>query len=233
MSAAAPQRKMKLLDITKCARPVLFQNDSQEFPYSVGGTAFLVMFWGWYYAISARHVLDAGGFAPGQIRIRYRPDGALMLPVGSRFQYQVKDDTDTDQFDVVVWQVDGSVTPDQFGEYFPFDLMSFDVWPIRPAGSPYLYRGYPAGSRRINFESREYGLDSVTGEARYIDRAAYRSVHTAELLRLDNRVQRLDGLSGSSIFQVFLQEGKYSNAVLAGIFIRGSREAERVHFIEH
>lgn len=35
---------MKLLRITQCARPVLFENASRDYPYSLGGTAFIVKF---------------------------------------------------------------------------------------------------------------------------------------------------------------------------------------------
>jgi hypothetical protein len=44
---------MKLLEIVTCARPVLFANDSAEFPFSVGGTAFIVKFRGRSFVITA------------------------------------------------------------------------------------------------------------------------------------------------------------------------------------
>jgi hypothetical protein len=39
-----PENPVKLLNVVTCARPVLFANDNFEYPYSVGGTAFIVKF---------------------------------------------------------------------------------------------------------------------------------------------------------------------------------------------
>ena len=49
---------MKLLDIVTCAGPVLFANENAEFPYSVGGTAFIVKFQGRSFVITAKHVAE-------------------------------------------------------------------------------------------------------------------------------------------------------------------------------
>jgi hypothetical protein len=35
---------MKLLSITECARPVLFENASREYTYALGGIAFIAKF---------------------------------------------------------------------------------------------------------------------------------------------------------------------------------------------
>jgi hypothetical protein len=36
-----PAATMKLLSITQCARPVLFENASSDYPYSLSGTAVI------------------------------------------------------------------------------------------------------------------------------------------------------------------------------------------------
>jgi hypothetical protein len=61
---------MKLLEIVTCARPVLFANNSSEFPYSVGGTAFIVKFRGRTYVITAKHVVNLRNFEAAQFCIQ-------------------------------------------------------------------------------------------------------------------------------------------------------------------
>jgi hypothetical protein len=70
---------MKLLEIVTPARPVLFANDSPEFPVSVGGTAFIVKFLGRSYVITAKHVVNLRSFEAGQFCIPYRPDAPGIL----------------------------------------------------------------------------------------------------------------------------------------------------------
>jgi hypothetical protein len=230
MAVPDPQPLVPLLTILKCARPVLFSNADPDFPYSARGTAFVVTYLERHYVVTAKHVLR--GFEPGQVRIQTHPEANQFVPLVARYQFPADDAIDTDQFDVVVWEVDRAFTADQCGDYPPYDLHHFDVWPINPGASPYLYRGYLTEHRRIDYAAREYGLDSVSGEARYVGRSGYRCIHAADLLRVDQWVQSLDGLSGSPIFQVSMQEERYASAVFAGMLIRGAREANRVHFVE-
>lgn len=232
MTLIEPQPPVPLLTILKCARPVLFANADPDYPYSVRGTAFIVAYSERLYVVSAKHVLTGGGFEPGQVRIQTHPEANQFVPLVARYEFPADDTVDTDQFDVVVWEVDRAFTAHQCGTYPPYNLHHFDIWPIDPGVSPYLYRGYLTEHRRIDFAAREYGLDSISGEARYAGDSEYACIHVADLLRVDQRVQSLDGLSGSPIFQVFLQEGHYASSTFAGMLIRGARQADRVHFVE-
>jgi hypothetical protein len=233
------EQPQKLMTIFACARPVLFANDDPNFPASVTGTSFVLMFRGRHFVVSAKHVMR--GFQPGQVRIQYRPDSARFIPLRNRYQFHCNDSADDDQFDVVVWDVDGGIRPELFGHYQPYLLGTDDVWPWPHAEerrSDYLYRGYPRIHRRIDFDVqpvREYGLDSVTGRGNYIGPASIEAVHTVELVLLDEHLPSedgLDGMSGSPVFQVVLLEENYSTAIFAGMFLRGSRVARRAHFLQ-
>lgn len=53
-------------DIKAAIRPVFFQNDYEEWPYSTdGGTMFIVEFRGRCYGLTAKHVLK--GYEPSQL----------------------------------------------------------------------------------------------------------------------------------------------------------------------
>ena len=50
---------MDILDsLRKCARPVVFQTDIEEFPYSTTGTAFIVGFRQWVFVLMPQHVVN-------------------------------------------------------------------------------------------------------------------------------------------------------------------------------
>jgi hypothetical protein len=99
---------MKLLDIPKRARPVLFENDDREFPYSVGGTAFIVKFSGRAFVITARHVLNLKSFEPRRFCIQYRPDCRDFLPLRALYLVRGADAADTDQYDIAVREIDSA-----------------------------------------------------------------------------------------------------------------------------
>lgn len=48
---------MTLANLLECSRPLLFKNEDQDFPYSCGGTCFLVRYRGAVFVITTRHCL--------------------------------------------------------------------------------------------------------------------------------------------------------------------------------
>ena len=55
--------------ICQCARPVIFATDIAEYPFSIGGTAFLVGFGHNFFVITAKHVVQ-----------RYQPEKLVVYP---------------------------------------------------------------------------------------------------------------------------------------------------------
>lgn len=225
---------MKLLDIVACARPVLFANDNPEFPYSVGGTAFVVKFQGRSYLITARHVHNLKNFEAGQFCIQYRPDARDFLPLGALHIVRGENEEDTDQYDIVVREVDDSVMREElYGAYRPYSLLQMDSLTIFSQRGAYLYRGYPSAMREVDFECRRIEQGAVTSRAEYMGRSPYAGVHELRLLDL-GPLKSIDGLSGSPVFQVHNEEGtKYSSESFAGMLIRGSIESGKAYMLEH
>jgi hypothetical protein len=57
-------------------------------------------------------------------------------------------------------------------------------------------------------------------------------VHELRFRHLDDDVVDLDGLSGAPVF-LSRRDGPYSMAALAGMMLRGSRNAMTGYFVEH
>ena len=225
---------MRLLDIVTCARPVLFANDSPEFPFSVGGTAFIVKFQGRNFVITARHVLNLRSFAASQFSIQYRPDGRDFLPLGALHLARGANEDDTDQYDVAVREIDdAAVREELFGPYRAYSLLQMDRLTIFSARGAYIYRGYPTAMREVDFINHPVEQGAVTTRAEYVGRTRYEAIHELRLLDL-GPLPTIDGLSGSPVFQVHNEESsKYSRESFAGMLLRGSIESGRMFLIEH
>ena len=225
---------MRLLDIVTCARPVLFANANPEFPFSVGGTAFIVKFQGRSFVITAKHVLNLKSFAAGQFSIQYRPDGRDFLPFGALHLARGANQDDTDQYDIAVLEIDNSAVREElYGPYPPYALLQMDRLTIFSERGAYIYRGYPIAMREVDFENHHVEQGAVTTRAEYVGRTRYEAIHELRLLDL-GPLPTIDGLSGSPVFQVHNEEGmKYSREAFAGMLLRGSIESSRIFLIEH
>jgi hypothetical protein len=229
-----PAKTMKQLDIAHCARPVLFENASREYPYSIGGTAFVVKFKERHFVITARHVLNLPNFEPRQFCIQYRPDGRDFLPLGALYLVRGADEDDTDQYDIAVREVDsGAVRDELFGDYPPYNLLAMDRYTIYSERGAYIYRGYPSDLREVDFDDSRIEQGAVTSRAEYAGRTQYAAIRELKLLDL-NPLTSIDGLSGSPVFQVHSEDdSKYSREAFAGMMIRGSIASGKVFLIEH
>lgn len=225
---------MKLLDIVTCARPVLFANNNPEFPYSVGGTAFIVKFQGRSFVITAKHVLNLRNFEAGQFSIQYRPDGRDFLPLGALHLVRGANEDDTDQYDIAVREIDdGAMREELYGPHKPYSLLQMDRFTLFSERGAYLYRGYPIAMREVDFGNQHIEQGAITTRAEYVGRTLYEAIHELRLLDL-GPLPSIDGLSGSPVFQVHNEEGtKYSREAFAGMLIRGSIESGRIFLIEH
>lgn len=226
--------EVPLLQILQCARPVLFYNESEAFPYSVSGTAFFVSYHGRLFAITAKHVLKLHEFAVQQFRIQYRIDHQEMVPTEALYTFRTVDEDDTDRYDVAAWEVARQfVREDLFGAATPYVFRDEDCEPLLNDTSDYLYRGYPTAHREIDFEVRQYHLPSVSGAADYLgsDETIDR-VHCLRFRNLDP-LGDLHGLSGAPVFQVNSAGENYSTAAFAGMLLRGTKASMVGYFLEN
>jgi len=226
--------EIPLLHILKCARPVLFYNESEAFPYSVSGTAFFVSYHDRLFAITAKHVLKLHDFDVQQFRLQYQVDHQEMVPTEALYTFRTIDEDDTDRYDVAAWEVARRfVKKELFGAATPYLLRDADCEPLLNDTSDYLYRGYPRAHREIEFEARQYHLPSVSGAADYLgpDETIDR-VHRLCFRNLDP-LDDLDGLSGAPVFRVDSAGGNYSTAAFAGMLLRGTKHSMIGYFLEN
>jgi len=229
---------VRLLDITKCARPVLFQNEYAGWPLSNGGTCFIVNYRHRHFVVTAKHVLKLDDFEIGQFRVQYRPDLNHFLPLNAvLYDDPVVGELDTDRFDVAVFSVDEAVLQaGLFDDYQPYSLRALDRMTAFNVTAAYVYKGYPISERRLDFDNeddRNALMTGVTTRATYVGCTNLEGVRELALLDLDP-VQDIDGMSGSPVFQVINDaDGIHSTETFAGMLIRGGLVAHRAFFLEH
>jgi hypothetical protein len=226
-------REKPLLDILKCARPILFVNESEEWPVSNGGTAFVAMYHKRHFVITAKHCLNQKNFRPEQFRIQYRPDARDFIPLRNGYVVSGVDANDTDQYEVAVWDVhEDHLQTELFGDYRPYPLLGIDRNTLFGPHAAYLYRGYPINERNYDSEKRTMHQPSVSSRAEYVGPGTCAGLHELRLVAVDS-LKSLDGFSGSPVFQVTNDDGKYSREAFAGMLLRGTVESRRVYMLEH
>jgi hypothetical protein len=222
---------LKLLTILDCVRPVLFQNDSKECPISFGGSAFLVRFQDQRtFVVTAWHVLRESEFKPHQFSIQCRPDVNAFLRLGAHYRIQGSDTFDTDQYDIVAWDV-APVSDAVYGHYKPYSVWPMEGNTIFTPAADYLYRGYPQQLRIPEYATQSYDQGAISGSAKYIGRTELECIRSLELNAL-GPIHDLDGVSGSPVFQVTKDVDTYSVPSFAGMIIRGSAQSRVALFVE-
>ena len=210
---------------------MLFQNDSNEYPISFGGSAFLVRFQDQRtFVVTAVHVLRESEFKLHQFRIQCRPDVNALLPLGAHYRIHGSDAFDADQYDIAVWDV-RPVSEAVYGHHKPYSVWPMEGNTIFTPAADYLYRGYPQQLRIPEYSTQSYDQGAITGSAKYVRRTELECIHTLEFNAL-GPIHDLDGLSGSPVFQVTKDGDTYAVASFAGMIIRGSAQSRLAHFVE-
>ena len=222
--------EVKVLDLLLCSRPVLFYNDIWEYPYSVGGTAFVVFFQGRHFVLTARHVLNLPHFQLNQFRVQYNINKPDTIPLAGVTTLKGVNADDTDQYDVAVWEVvDTLFQPPLFGDQLPYALPATDASTDFNPTAGYLFRGFPYEGRIVDYDTRSIQWIALSGRLEYESRTQYAFLHRLHLAN-DGTLTNANGLSGSPVFQV-RNQGRYSAVSFAGMLLRANTQT--VYMLEH
>jgi hypothetical protein len=197
----------------------------------MSGTGFVVRFQERHFIVSARHVTTA--FEQRQIRVQYRPDSSIFIPLKQAYFIEGEDTEDTDQYDLIVLSVDESMLQtSEFGDYPPYELLSIDGHTIFNPTLRFAIRGYPSHLREIKYEDKAVASHSLLIEGIYEGISRQTEVHKLQI-KSANEVESFDGMSGAPVFQVSDEDDIHSNVAFAGMLLRGTPESGLVYFLEH
>ncbi|WP_147364352.1 hypothetical protein [Burkholderia pseudomallei] len=221
-----------VLEIFRCARPILFYSQLPAYPFSICGSAFFVRYHGRVFAITARHVTV--NFDLAYACVQYNPGVYGFVPMSARYVFAGGDPSDTDQYDLVIFEADGSkLDVSLFSGFPPYELPESEAPPIFDKTAIFVVQGYPTHLRRLecDTELEEVISSPMLMDAEYVgpcmsDRVHVLRVHCAP------QIESFDGLSGAPVFQVLQDYPNLSKVWLAGMALRGGSSAGELRFLE-
>lgn len=201
-----------------CVRSLMFDNAHEDWPYSTGGTCFLVNHGGRRYLVTAHHCIESRTGEEVQVHAdEGYQDGSL--PLERRVDISEDQDLAPMATDMVLLRLSESVASDE--QRAAFDHLQLDDWyPKRSApGASLLVVGYPRERKAVDYERRSFRHQKVIADAKYLQDEGNR------LHRLELDVPQLkspQGLSGSPVFAVEWVGGQLVPKWLAGMLIEAT-----------
>lgn len=201
------------------ARPIVFANDVEEFPYSAGGTCFLFSFDGRRYVATASHCMKGRAGEELQVHASTKFDD-FSLPLMRQISPEGGADPLPHASDVVVFRVDEQLATD--AQRAACDAFQLERWSplILHEADPLLVVGFPSRKREINYEEFWFRNQRVIAEGSYIEGRADARLHwmTLGVPGLDHP----DGFSGSPVFALKWAGRQCAVRCFSGIVIRST-----------
>lgn len=221
-------KMMKVNDLGKFSRPVLFENNVENYSYSMLGSCFGVEHANELYLVTAAHVLKA--YTADQVRIPYGDMNRNFIPIGQGANFNNYHTDDTDRFDISILKLsDLAIDNDNFEkntftnlnnqirEYTNFDKI--------------LVCGFPSEINWIDYDIGKIRNQRLMVTAALIGNSISDGCYEIEFDETPT-LQSLDGLSGSPVFGLrFIQSENAYYTQLLGVLIRATRASSKGHFV--
>jgi hypothetical protein len=218
---------VRIIDILKSSRQMMFENALEGFEYTGRGTCFLCRYRGVDFAVTAKHVIR--GYSPDQIRIAFHQSSRSFAPHNSQVTIADAGFEDTDWADLAIFPLERSHYDDTaFGEEPPYLIPASSALWRPPHGGHFIMRGFPHDLNAIDYDRAVIRQQAVQIEADHV--AASSMAHCHEIAFRDiSMCTTLDGLSGTPVF--WLGAGPPHEHRLAGVLVRATHSSGRGHFI--
>lgn len=218
---------MKVIELLRCSRPVLFESADKLYPYYLRGSGFLCRLGEKLAFVTACHVVR--DTRANELAVQYHPEKRDFLPHTARIVPRALDLEDTDQTDIAIYPIDQELIEwNLFENYQPVSLIRERVSERNLDGKTLICRGFPADRNGIDYDLSKVSQQGVILEARYRETA--RSAHCDSLEFLDVSVcSTLDCLSGSPVFAIDAEQNNQWS--FAGMIIRASWSSRRATYI--
>ena len=233
-------KRMKVKELGDCVRPIIFENEEEEFdkyPYTVGGTCFLLEYGRKMFAVTAKHVLKNLNYKPKEVRVPpYVEDMTHFLPIFKSYANDIYETDGKDYADIILLEIARDKLHSGWKSRLkPYDYAMNSIAPLDFRGSSkLLIKGYPKQILEQNYadhDEKHMQFQALTITGNYLEESKdSEGCHLFKFDDLTDIVPSSDGMSGSPLFHVF-QKNKESVARLAGMYIRGDDEKNTGLFI--
>jgi hypothetical protein len=219
---------MTIRTLHKITRPVLFENDDPDFPYSSHGSCVVLEYRGRKYAVSALHVPD--GRHPREILIPYEEGSLLFLPVKEAFTIVTEEDDDSDHKDVILLEIwSEKIDQEAWNSDLCFQLDSnhllFSDLPHRITVS-----GYPNELRDVDYDDQCIRYQSCHIPGSILKREYSLGIDQISFHN-DGGLREFKGMSGGAIFSFTDVAPGQTRPRFEGILLRGTPESLRGYIL--
>ena len=217
-----------LISIRACGRPIVFETDLEDFPYSISATCFLCRYRGRHWVFTAKHCLRA---TDGRdVRIACNPKTKSFLPIVRMHKASV-DSEDNDHADVAIFEAHPerlSPNEQQALKFLDLDqLESGHLGLIK--GDDIMNPGCPDELNYVDYDAQKIVEQRYCPGCVYDGETTDDHVHFLRYEPLEH-VNQLSGMSGSPVFFLKRHSG-WVYCSLAGILIRAVPETRVGRFI--
>jgi hypothetical protein len=191
---------MKVIDLFECARPLRWHNNDDDYPYSIGGTGFLIRSRKRHFIITAKHCLKNRDMNSLAVEIYYDSGSfnALsylhLLEGEQRWQ------------DIAVFEFDpktNSTTDLACVDFLDFDYFS-GLRGSLGKDAIFAFRGYPTDINAPDYEEKTLRCNSYSADGRWDGRWIKPRCGAITLTGkiTDHGLTNLDGISGAPVFEL-------------------------------
>lgn len=213
---------MTVGELMRCAKPLIFENEDEDFSYSIQGTVFLATYENRHFGITAKHSLR--NRTNESVRLELNPGDREFLPLKAIHLPSTPGEGE-DFTDLAIFEVESKmVNSEIFSSGHFLDLKYFSRLPcVFHTESILVLKGYPSEKNSVDYERKVIHTQAFVCEASFS--GAGESAHCSKLTFKDlSLVQDLDGMSGSPIIK-FDKTAMGFAYVFAGVLIRAGRDA--------
>jgi hypothetical protein len=223
---------MDILDrLRRCALPVIFETDIDDFPCSTVGTAFIVGFRQSVFILMPQHVVKD---CPVE-KVRIYPSWNHQYTFRYLDSWQIKTTPeDPDASDLLIIKADLSDIPlAERKDIQLIDLNSPDnvAWYDERHDSQFFLCGFPsAGSEGVNYSTLEIRTSQYFLEGVYVDVSLISCCHRIKVKNPLN-LCHFGGLSGSPVFSHRCDNTVGTPSRFCGMVLRGTASSGYIHFL--
>ena len=218
-----------IFDYKKNARPLLFKEKCDDYPYSLGGTCFLFQYDNHSYIVTAKHCLKDRDIASLIVLINPWDNVNDIYPFSftSPFHILPNDDTtdlNEDYLDVIFYPVDSREITDETARFFiPFkEVFDCDFSLERRT---ICVVGYPDPAHGINYEKGIYESATVIISAEGVVK---RDDFMYEMQLPATPLASYNGFSGAPVYSTGLD----GNVKIIGMVLRGGVKVRKLLFLD-
>ncbi|TSA06940.1 MAG: hypothetical protein D4R73_10505 [Deltaproteobacteria bacterium] len=219
----------------EACRPIIFEQEHEEFSYWGKGSSFLIANSNNYYWVTASHVLINMGGRADSLRIFPSDNSKISVPFNEQYTVNKGSTDDEDYKDIFMLRIDLN----EFDSSGDAPLIAQDIEhgilraeQLEPNDELWVI-GYPSESNFIDYDSCE--IKNTRSVLRAIYRGRSVSDHCHELIVESSiKLENYDGLSGSPVFHMKQLNRNGQVAVyplLVGMLLRGTASSGIAHFV--